>query len=149
MRPGSNSLRGQYSRWDESYPPFNSWIIELVQGYQEKLKQDIFNAIRVHKYSYWLELQPSAGEGKVAQLIKFLEEKAVFPEHPVCRIVLFCHLYLTGFTKVERSGTPVLGLQQYGVHINGFVEAQDGKKSIWLQRRSKTKQTYPGKLGRK
>ena len=50
--------------------------------------------------------------------------------------------------KMERSGTPLFGLRQYGVHINGFVQTSEKEKSIWIQRRSKTKPTYPGKLGK-
>jgi len=48
--------------------------------------------------------------------------------------------------KVERSATPLFGFKQYGVHINGFVETSENEKSIWIQRRSKTKPTYSGKL---
>ena len=49
--------------------------------------------------------------------------------------------------QVERAGTPLLGLRQYGVHINGFVQsaAGDGQKRIWIQRRADTKPTFPGK----
>eukprot|EP00088_Acartia_fossae_P034757 TRINITY_DN35706_c0_g1_i3.p1 TRINITY_DN35706_c0_g1~~TRINITY_DN35706_c0_g1_i3.p1 ORF type:complete len:310 (-),score=76.09 TRINITY_DN35706_c0_g1_i3:264-1193(-) len=52
----------------------------------------------------------------------------------------------TPFFKVERSATPLLGLPQYGVHINGYVAKSDTDKALWIQRRSKTKQTYPNKL---
>ena len=49
--------------------------------------------------------------------------------------------------EVERAATPILGLRQYGVHINGMVQDRS-KISLWLQVRSKTKPTFPGKLGR-
>jgi len=49
------------------------------------------------------------------------------------------------FFKVERSATPLLGLPSYGVHINGYLENSACKKSLWVQKRSSTKQTYPGK----
>jgi len=53
----------------------------------------------------------------------------------------------TPFFKVERSATPLLGLPQYGVHINGYQELTDSPyKKIWVQKRSSTKQTYPGKF---
>jgi 8-oxo-dGTP pyrophosphatase MutT (NUDIX family) len=46
---------------------------------------------------------------------------------------------------VERAAAVQLGIKAYGVHVNGFV--RDGKKiSLWVARRSKTKQTWPGKL---
>ena len=47
---------------------------------------------------------------------------------------------------VERAATPFLGMQQYGVHINGFVVNQDGEEQMWIARRSKTKSKYPGML---
>ncbi|XP_003745999.2 nudix hydrolase 24, chloroplastic [Galendromus occidentalis] len=47
---------------------------------------------------------------------------------------------------IERSATPLFGIKRYGVHINGFVE-KDGKIDfVWLQRRSRTKQQFPGVL---
>ena len=49
--------------------------------------------------------------------------------------------------QVERAATPILGLRQYGVHINGMVEDRS-TTSLWLQVRSRSKQTYPGMLGR-
>ena len=49
--------------------------------------------------------------------------------------------------EVERAATPILGLRHYGVHINGMVQDRS-KTSLWLQVRSKTKPTFPGKLGR-
>jgi len=48
--------------------------------------------------------------------------------------------------KVERCATPMLGLHQYGVHINGFIENYNEEQYLWIQKRSCTKQTYPGKF---
>jgi len=48
--------------------------------------------------------------------------------------------------KMERCATPLFGVRQYGVHINGYVKHSTMGLSIWLQRRSITKQTWPGKL---
>lgn len=47
---------------------------------------------------------------------------------------------------MERAATSLFGVKRYGVHINGFSRDGDGKLSMWLGRRSSTKQTYPGKL---
>jgi len=46
--------------------------------------------------------------------------------------------------QIERSAAPIFGIRKYGVQITGFV--RDAKRGllIWLQRRSRTKQTYPG-----
>mmetsp|Transcript_16489 Transcript_16489/g.19564 ORF Transcript_16489/g.19564 Transcript_16489/m.19564 type:complete len:422 (+) Transcript_16489:31-1296(+) len=56
---------------------------------------------------------------------------------------------------VERAGAGFLGMQQYGVHINGFVRSPDddesggsgvGEERMWMARRSVTKSKYPGML---
>ena len=45
---------------------------------------------------------------------------------------------------VERAAAPFLGMQQYGVHINGIIKNED--KKMWMARRSATKSKYPGML---
>ncbi|KAF9433609.1 hypothetical protein BGZ76_009229 [Entomortierella beljakovae] len=49
---------------------------------------------------------------------------------------------------IERSACGLFGVHAYGVHMNGYV--QTGPKpydvQLWVARRSKTKQTYPGML---
>jgi len=40
----------------------------------------------------------------------------------------------------------LLGTVQYGVHVNGYYTDDSGKISMWVARRSPTKQTWPGKL---
>jgi len=56
---------------------------------------------------------------------------------------------------VERAATPLLGTQDYGVHVNGLVRGDDGKKKkkkkteelrMWMARRSRSKSKYPGML---
>lgn len=37
-------------------------------------------------------------------------------------------------------------MKRYGVHLNGYTVGIDGEVSMWLARRSATKQTYPGLL---
>jgi len=48
--------------------------------------------------------------------------------------------------KMERCATPLFGVRQYGVHINGYVQHSSMGMSLWMQRRSSSKQTWPGKL---
>lgn len=48
--------------------------------------------------------------------------------------------------EIERAAAPILGLRKYGVHINGYVNHSLRGLCMWIQRRSPTKQTYPGKL---
>lgn len=44
---------------------------------------------------------------------------------------------------VERAACAFLGMLQYGVHINGLVQTDEGEK-MWIARRSATKSSYPG-----
>lgn len=46
--------------------------------------------------------------------------------------------------KMDRSATPLFGIRNYGVTINGFVRHPDKGLCMWLQQRSNTKQTWPG-----
>lgn len=47
---------------------------------------------------------------------------------------------------MERAATSLFGVKRYGVHINGYTVTDSGEVSMWLARRSPTKQTYPGLL---
>ncbi|RAL14072.1 thiamine pyrophosphokinase-related protein [Aspergillus homomorphus CBS 101889] len=47
--------------------------------------------------------------------------------------------------EMERSASPLFGIVSYGVHSTCYVEDADGMR-LWIPRRSRTKQTYPGML---
>lgn len=47
--------------------------------------------------------------------------------------------------KMERAATPLFGVRKYGVDINGYVRHPTLGLCIWLQQRSNTKETWPGK----
>ena len=47
--------------------------------------------------------------------------------------------------SIERSAASLFGIRQYGCHVNGYVK-KSGVYYLWIARRSKTKQTYPGML---
>ncbi len=49
---------------------------------------------------------------------------------------------------LERAAAPYFGLKAYGVHVCAYVrdEAGGGEAKMWVARRSRTKQTSPGKL---
>ncbi|KAJ8769813.1 hypothetical protein K2173_007673 [Erythroxylum novogranatense] len=49
------------------------------------------------------------------------------------------------YFSLERAAAPYFGIKAYGVHMNGFIE-RDGKKFLWLGKRSQVKPTYPGRL---
>ena len=44
---------------------------------------------------------------------------------------------------LERAAATRLGIAQFGVHANVFSRAPDGTPSVWVARRSPTKQTWP------
>lgn len=46
---------------------------------------------------------------------------------------------------MDRSATCLFGIRNYGVDINGYVRHPTKGLCIWLQQRSDTKQTWPGK----
>ena len=47
---------------------------------------------------------------------------------------------------MERAAVPLLGVLEYGVHINGVVVDTEGETKMWMARRSATKSKYPGML---
>lgn len=47
--------------------------------------------------------------------------------------------------ELERSASSLFGIVSYGVHVTCFVDDENGIR-IWVPRRSKTKQTFPGML---
>ncbi|BBH08123.1 nudix hydrolase homolog 20, partial [Prunus dulcis] len=49
------------------------------------------------------------------------------------------------FFSLERAAAPYFGIKAYGVQMNGYVE-KDGKKFLWIGKRSQQKTTYPGML---
>ncbi|KAI9827172.1 MAG: hypothetical protein M1832_005308 [Thelocarpon impressellum] len=57
--------------------------------------------------------------------------------HPRTRELLF---------SVERAASALFGVVTYGVHMTVFTSTPTGEMMIWVPRRAKTKQTYPGLL---
>jgi len=47
---------------------------------------------------------------------------------------------------MERAASVYFGIKAYGVHVNGYVEREDGGMDMWVARRSVSKPTWPGKL---
>ncbi|XP_023019014.1 uncharacterized protein [Leptinotarsa decemlineata] len=47
--------------------------------------------------------------------------------------------------KMDRSATCLFGIRNYGVDINGYVRHPVMGLCLWFQKRSSTKQTWPGK----
>ena len=53
--------------------------------------------------------------------------------------------YAPPLLQMERAAVPLFGVRAYGVHINGFT-GDGAALELWVAKRSKTKQTAPGKL---
>ncbi len=53
--------------------------------------------------------------------------------------------YAPPLLQMERAAVPLFGVRAYGVHLNGFT-GRDGKLKLWVAKRSRDKQTAPGKL---
>ncbi|XP_018578172.1 uncharacterized protein YJR142W isoform X2 [Anoplophora glabripennis] len=49
------------------------------------------------------------------------------------------------FLKMDRSATCLFGIRNYGVDINGYIKHPIKGLCLWFQKRSPTKQTWPGK----
>jgi 8-oxo-dGTP pyrophosphatase MutT (NUDIX family) len=47
--------------------------------------------------------------------------------------------------EIDRAGLPGLGVPAFGVHVNGYVRANDGL-FLWVGRRARDRQVAPGKL---
>ncbi|XP_029911152.1 thiamine pyrophosphokinase 2 [Myripristis murdjan] len=81
-------------------------------------------------------LQQLRGEASLTCLRGWRDER--YPVMP-----RFCD---TPLMWMERAATSLFGVKRYGVHINGYTVSEGGELSMWLARRSATKQTYPGRL---
>ncbi|PIN04160.1 Thiamine pyrophosphokinase [Handroanthus impetiginosus] len=87
---------------------------------------------------------PEDRTGAVADVVKSLGEELI----PGIRNELYPVTSSFGtpeFFSLERAAAPYFAIKAYGVHMNGYVERDDGKY-LWIGKRSKTKSTYPGRL---
>lgn len=48
--------------------------------------------------------------------------------------------------SIERAGSNLFGILSYGVHMTVYTKDEKEGLKIWVAKRSKTKQTYPGML---
>jgi len=48
--------------------------------------------------------------------------------------------------KIERSASPLFGMRKYGVQITGYVNHSTMGLSVWFQKRSATKPTWPNMM---
>ena len=82
----------------------------------------------------------------IASLLDYLRKSKKFKILDGWRDELYAvyHPYRKGIA-MERSGTALFGVNTYGVHMTVYTYAAQQLK-IWVPRRARTKQTYPGML---
>ncbi|BFG39486.1 hypothetical protein CerSpe_257600 [Prunus speciosa] len=143
----------------ESQSEFLSFVIEdqivgyIHKGFAENLRsfKDVFtfppensnsngSSITLHSSLSTAEDRTRA----VGDVIKSLGEEHI----PGIRNELYPVTSSFGapiFFSLERAAAPYFGIKAYGVQMNGYVE-KDGKKFLWIGKRSQQKTTYPGML---
>jgi 8-oxo-dGTP pyrophosphatase MutT (NUDIX family) len=52
----------------------------------------------------------------------------------------------TPLFKIDRGAVPVFGIRAYGVHLNGWRRAPNGRIQLWIGRRAGDKKVDPNKL---
>ncbi|KAI9368466.1 thiamine pyrophosphokinase-related protein [Aspergillus egyptiacus] len=90
---------------------------------------------------------PAERTNAVVQTLKKAVERKVFSVLDGWRNEMYPVFGPNGefLLEMERSASPLFGIVSYGVHATAYVEDENGLK-LWIPRRSRTKQTYPGML---
>ncbi|XVF88488.1 hypothetical protein PTKIN_Ptkin19aG0055300 [Pterospermum kingtungense] len=81
----------------------------------------------------------------IGEVIKCLAEKELIPGIRNELYPVTSSFGAPVFFSLERAAAPYFGIKAYGVHMNGYVE-KDGKKFLWIGKRSPVKPTFPGML---
>lgn len=110
-------------KWEKLFTPFFYSFIKLRLALGEKLRLTV--TLKTFKWN------SSTFINFYFLIFKCYEVKGTYSETPLL--------------KMDRSATCLFGIRNYGVDINGFVNHPELGLCIWLQRRSPTKQTWPGK----
>lgn len=131
----------------------------IVEGYQvglirpDVMKQLIYFPEVFHITAGCVELNPAFRDYqersvKIDEVLREFRCKDTFVTLKGWRDE--CFEVKTGFNtqsllKMDRSATCLFGIQNYGISINGFVKHPEKGHCLWFQKRSSTKQTWPGK----
>ncbi len=101
-----------------------------------ELKRDFFSIPNLKKNELNNLMQEAAFILDKNKLIRSLT-KELFP----------CVPYFGGKVRfvLDRAALPIFGITGYGIHMNGYVNKEDGPH-IWVPRRSKDRRVDPGKL---
>ncbi|KAK9947744.1 hypothetical protein M0R45_003353 [Rubus argutus] len=143
----------------EMQSEFHPFVIEdqivgyIHYGFAENLRsyRDVFTfpPERSNSGRGQINLHSSLGSAEnrtraVADVVKSLGEEVI----PGIRNELYPVTSTFGapiYFSLERAAAPYFGIKAYGVQMNGYVE-KDGKKFLWVGKRSQRKSTYPGML---
>jgi 8-oxo-dGTP pyrophosphatase MutT (NUDIX family) len=83
----------------------------------------------------------------VAQVMQKLRDEGVVNGWRDESFPVAGNFYSEPLFLIERAATNVLGVLDYGVHVNGLVqESPNEEPKMWIGRRSKTKSKFPGML---
>ncbi|KAH7315267.1 hypothetical protein KP509_21G041900 [Ceratopteris richardii] len=82
----------------------------------------------------------------VNRCLKTLNEKGIIPGWRDEMYPVVNSFGASPFFSLERAAVPYFGTKAYGVHMNGFSVDSNGKRYLWVARRSMNKQTFPGML---
>jgi 8-oxo-dGTP pyrophosphatase MutT (NUDIX family) len=116
-------------------------------------KQPVFSLVPQHQSEqHYLTLTAEAGSTaeqrtkNVNRIMAKLHDRGIVEgwraeDYPVRK-----EYYGETLFGVERSAASLLGIMEYGVHINGIVTGDDGRTKMWMARRAADKSKYPGKL---
>lgn len=91
----------------------------------------------------------SSRSAAVEAVLRRLEEDGLVPGWRDEAYPVGTGFHVAPLLKMERAAVPGFGVQAYGVHLNGYVEAAPGANDglqVWVARRSRFKPTGPGKL---
>ncbi|XP_049957849.1 uncharacterized protein LOC126474411 isoform X2 [Schistocerca serialis cubense] len=131
----------------------------IVEGHQVGLvRPDVMQ--HLHHYPDVFHIQPDAVElnpafrdygersDRVEAVLKDCRANNIFIALKGWREECYevCAAYASkALLKMDRSATCLFGIRNYGVDINGYVRHPEKGLCLWLQQRSATKQTWPGK----
>ncbi|KAI8146173.1 NUDIX hydrolase domain-like protein [Fennellomyces sp. T-0311] len=116
-------------------------VLERLKAYNNALEKPAFNITNQIEFQPWVDsfdkrtevvktLMDTWRQEGVAALKGWRDE--LYPVYGVSGEPDFV---------MERAATPLFGISTFGVHVSGYT----GDK-LWVARRSKTKQTWPGML---
>ncbi|KAG1451529.1 hypothetical protein G6F56_008062 [Rhizopus delemar] len=139
------------------YGPIEAVLFEHQGVALGHILPDVFNALKVYQpspfdiqpdrvsFASWVDTFDKRTEA-VKSLMDHWREKKTFATLTGWRNELYP---VYGNNEIlfvmERAAASLLGISTFGVHLNAYMKKQD-QIFVWVAKRSKTKQTWPGML---